>query len=194
MLWIWIGFLTLILGLLALDLGVFHRKDHVIKTREALTWSGIWIAVALLFSVFIYFGYQNHWMGIGLKLDPIDHDPIDGRDAVIKFLTGYVIEKSLSVDNIFVIALLFTYFAIPPLYQHRVLFWGILGAILMRGVMIGLASWLVTVHWVILLFGAFLIFTGIRMFFAGDKDQDPGKNLVTRTVKRILPVTPEFHG
>jgi tellurite resistance protein TerC len=194
MLWIWIGFIVLILSLLALDLGVFHRKDHVIKTREALGWSAFWIALALLFSVFVYFGYENHWLGMGLKIDPIDGGQIDGRDAVIKYLTGYVIEKSLSVDNIFVIALLFTYFAVPALYQHRVLFWGILGAILMRGVMIALASWLVTMHWVILVFGGFLIFTGIRMLFAGEKEEDPGNNLAMRLVKRMLPVTPNYHG
>src|SRR3954466_3203190 len=135
MLWIWIGFLTLILGLLALDLGVFHRKDHVIKTKEALTWSGIWVGLALLFAVFIYFGYENHWMGLGIHPDPIDGELMGGRHAVIKYLTGYVIEESLSVDNIFVMALLFSYFAIPAKYQHRVLFWGILGAIVMRGLM-----------------------------------------------------------
>src|SRR3954471_12844051 len=143
MLWIWIGFITLILSLLALDLGVFHRKDHVVKTREALTWSGIWVAVALLFSVFIYFGYERHWMGMGTTVDLIDGQVNTGRDAVVKYITGYVVEESLSVDNIFVIALLFAYFKVPAQFQHRVLFWGILGAIAMRGLMIFIGSELV---------------------------------------------------
>ena len=143
MFWIWAGFILFILTLLALDLGVFHRKDHVIKTREALTWSAIWVALALTFSVFIYFGYENHWMGLGTRQDAIDGVVNSGWHAVVKYLTGYVIEESLSVDNIFVMALLFRYFAIPAKYQHRVLFWGILGAIVMRGLMIYLGSELV---------------------------------------------------
>src|SRR5260221_114478 len=141
--WIWFGFIGFVLGLLALDLGVFHRKDHVIKTREALAWSAIWISLALLFSVFIYFGYERHWLGLGASADLIDGEINHGRQAVVKYITGYVIEKSLSVDNIFVIAILFSYFAVPAMYQHRVLFWGILGAIGMRGLMIYVWSELV---------------------------------------------------
>jgi tellurite resistance protein TerC len=194
MFWIWLGFILFILTLLALDLGVFHRKDHVIKTREALTWSGIWVSLALFFAVFIYFGYENHWMGLGLQPDPIDGEVMGGRQAVIKYLTGYVIEESLSVDNIFVMALLFTYFAIPAKYQHRVLFWGIIGAILMRGLMILIGTQLVKFHWVILLFGGFLVFTGLRMMFTKEASHDPANNPVVKTIRRILPVTPEYHG
>jgi len=194
MFWIWAGFILFILTLLALDLGVFHRRDHVIKTREALTWSAIWIALALLFSVFIYFGYENHWMGLGTRQDAIDGVFNSGWHAVVKYLTGYVIEESLSVDNIFVMALLFRYFAIPAKYQHRVLFWGILGAIVMRGLMIYLGSELVKYHWVIWVFGGFLVFTGVRMMVGGEGEEDPGKKRVVRVVRRLLPVTPDYHG
>src|SRR3954466_9450153 len=119
-------------------------------------------------------------MGMGLSPDPIDGSALTGRTAVVKYVTGYVIEKSLSVENIFVMVMLFGYFAVPAMYQHRVLFWGILGAIAMRGLMIWGASWLVTIHWVIWVFGAFLILTGLRMMFAGDGEADPGKNRVVR--------------
>jgi tellurite resistance protein TerC len=194
MLWIWIGFIGFVLGLLALDLGVFHRKDHVIKTPEALAWSAVWISLGLLFSVFIYFGYERHWLGMGASPDLIDGEINYGRQAVVKYITGYVIEKSLSVDNIFVIAILFSYFAVPAMYQHRVLFWGILGAIAMRGVMIYVGSELVRYHWVIWLFGGFLIFTGIKMMFTKEAGHDPGSNAIVTAVRRILPVTEDFHG
>src|SRR5262245_15327069 len=123
MFWFWISFIALILLLLALDLGVFHRKVHVVSVREALIWSGVWITLALCFNVFIYFAYSNNWLGIGqtdgvVWLDPVDDVPLTGRNAAIKFFTGYVIEKSLSVDNIFVIALIFAFFRIPDIYQH----------------------------------------------------------------------------
>lgn len=194
MIWIWIGFIGFVVGLLALDLGVFHRKDHVIKTREALGWSAIWISVGLLFSIFIYFAYENHWLGVGSSPDLIDGEINHGRQAVLKYITGYAIEKSLSIDNIFVMAVLFSFFAVPPQFQHRVLFWGILGAILMRGIMIYLGSELVKYHWVIWIFGGFLILTGVKMMFAKEKPSDPGKNPVVKLVRRLLPVTSEYHG
>jgi tellurite resistance protein TerC len=194
MLWIWIGFIGFVLALLALDLGVFHRKDHVIKTREALGWSALWISIGLLFSVFIYFGYENHWLGLGATPDLIDGDINQGREAVIKYITGYVIEKSLSVDNIFVIAVLFSFFAVPGKYQHRVLFWGIIGAILMRGLMIFLGAELVKYHWVLWLFGGFLILTGIKMMFASATKSDPGANRVVIAIRKLLPVTQDYHG
>jgi tellurite resistance protein TerC len=193
MLWIWIGFIVFVLVLLALDLGVFHRKDHVITTREALGWSAVWITFALLFAGFIYFGYEGHWLGMGGRPDPIDGEINHGRQAVVKYITGYVIEKSLSVDNIFVIALLFSFVGVPLKYQHRVLFWGILGAIAMRGVMIYVGSELVKYHWVIWLFGAFLIFTGVKMLFA-KAAHDPKKSAVVIAMRRLLPVTEDFHG
>ena len=126
--------------LLALDLGVFHRKAHVVSVREALTWTCVWVALALAFSGFVYLGYEHHWLGLRDTPDPVDRSAAlpdgrinDGWSAFLKFLTGYVVEKSLSVDNVFVIAMLFRYFAVPRMYQHRVLFWGILGAVAMRG-------------------------------------------------------------
>ncbi len=201
MIWIWVGFIVLILGLLALDLGVFNRKAHVIKVKEALGWSAFWISLGLLFSLFVYFGYENHWMGLGqapdgsIAIDPIDKVKLEGHTATVKYLTGYVIEKSLSVDNIFVIALIFAYFSVPAMYQHRVLFWGIMGALVMRGVMIGLGATLIErYHWIIWLFGAFLIFTGIRMLFIDTGHGDPAANPVLKWVRRMFPVTEQYHG
>src|SRR5687767_3296311 len=122
---IWAGFLVFVLAMLALDLGVFHRKAHQVRIREALIWSAVWIALALAFTVFVYFGYERHWLGLGTAVDAVDKKINDGSSAVVKYLTGYALEKSLSVDNLFVIALVFGYFGIPSKYQHRVLFWGI---------------------------------------------------------------------
>jgi tellurite resistance protein TerC len=201
MIWVWIGFILLILSLLALDLGVFNRKAHVVSVKEALGWSALWISLGLSFSVFVYFGYENHWMGLGLDkagavaLDPIDKIPLEGHAATVKYLTGYVIEKSLSVDNIFVIALIFTFFAVPAMYQHRVLFWGILGALVMRGIMIWIgAEMIYRYHWIIWIFGGFLIFTGIRMFFMSSEHSDPADNMVLKLTRRFFPVTEQYHG
>jgi tellurite resistance protein TerC len=174
--WPWIVFSLIVLALLALDLGVFHRRMHAISVREALIWSCVWITVALLFNVGIYF--------------------TRGLGPAIQFLTGYVIEKSLSIDNIFIFVLIFSYFAVPAQYQHRILFWGILGALLMRGILIsvGLAL-LEKFHVVIYLLGAFLIITGIRMGFSRSEEVRPERNPVLRLVRRILPVTTEdAHG
>ena len=201
MFWIWFGFIALVLAFLALDLGVFNRKAHVIGVKEALKWSAVWIALGLSFSAFVYFAYENHWLGIGLdpsgavRADPIDGVPLDGRSATIKYLTGYVIEKSLSVDNIFVIALIFAYFAVPAIYQHRVLFWGILGALAMRGLMIWLGAELIhRYHWIIWIFGGFLILTGIRMLFMDTEHGDPSSNPVLKLTRKFFPVTDQYHG
>jgi tellurite resistance protein TerC len=186
---LWGGFLFLVLLLLALDLGVFHRKAHVVRVREALIWSGVWVAVALLFNVFVFFGYEYHWLGMNLP----DAEP-DGLAAALSFFTGYVVEKSLSVDNLFVIALIFSYFAVPPVYQHRVLFWGIVGALVLRGAMILVGAVLIErFHWVLYLFGAFLLVTAGRMLFA-QHEPDPQNNLLVRLVKRLFPVTEDFVG
>ena len=195
MIWIWIGFLCLILGLLALDLGVFNRKAHVVSVKEALGWSALWIALGLSFSVFIYFAYENHWLGMGGRVDTVDGLVNNGHTATVKYLTGYVIEKSLSVDNIFVIALIFAYFGVPAIYQHRVLFWGILGALVMRGAMIGVGAALIArFHWILYVFGAFLIVTAIRMLTMSSEHSEPAKNPVVRLTRRLFPVTDEFHG
>ena len=127
MIWMWIGFVAFVLLMLALDLGVFHRKAHVVSVKEAIAWSAVWLALGSAFAVFVYFAYEGQWFGLGAVADPVDGLPNDGSTATEKYLTGYVVEKSLSVDNIFVIAMIFGFFAVPPLYQHRVLFWGILG-------------------------------------------------------------------
>ncbi len=202
MFWIWSGFILFVLILLALDLGVFNRKAHVVSVKEALGWSALWISLGLLFSVFVYFGYENHWLGLGrapdgsVALDPVDKMPMEGHHATVKYITGYVIEKSLSVDNIFVIALIFGYFKVPAIYQHRVLFWGILGALAMRGMMIGIGAVLIKeFHWILYIFGAFLIITAIRMMTMKEESEgDVGNSFFVRLARRIFPVTNNFHG
>lgn len=172
---LWIGFNAFVLLMLALDLGVFHRKSHVITVRESLIWTFVWIFLALGFNAWIW--------------------QTQGADAGIKFLTGYIIEKSLSVDNVFVFALLFSYFAVPPIYQHKVLFWGVLSALVMRGVMIFLGAALISkFHWIIYVFGVFLIYTGIRMLVSQEKEMHPENNPVVKWFKRRMPVTPDYRG
>ena len=201
MAWIWFGFIAFVLIMLALDLGVFHRRAHVVSVREALGWSAVWIALGLAFSVFVYHGYEQQWLGLGTMPDAVDRSPpfpggrtLDGKSAVIKYLTGYVVEKSLSVDNIFVIAMIFGFLAVPPLYQHRVLFWGILGALLMRGVMIGVGARLIAEFaWILYVFGAFLVVTAIKMLLI-QESTDPNDAWVVKLARRFLPVTARFHG
>jgi tellurite resistance protein TerC len=173
--WLWIGFNVFVLAMLALDLGVFHRQAHAISIKEALIWSVVWIALAVLFNAGVYF--------------------FSGPEPALQFFTGYLIEKSLSVDNIFVFVLLFTYFSAPAAYQHRVLFWGVLGALVLRGIMIVLGAVLLeTFHWIIYLFGAFLIFTGVRMGFHKGREVHPERNPLLKLVRRIVPVTHDYEG
>ena len=194
MIWIWAGFILFVLLMLALDLGVFHRHAHVVSVREALGWSVVWIALGLAFGVFVYFGYEYKWAGLGLAVDAVDGQVNDGAAAAVKYLTGYVVEKSLSVDNVFVIAMIFGFMAIPPIYQHRVLFWGILGALVMRGVMIAIGAELIArYHWILYVFGVFLLVTAVKMLLIREHS-DPAQNLVIRWTKRWLPVTDQFHG
>jgi tellurite resistance protein TerC len=189
MVWLWAGFILFILLLLALDLGVFHRHAHVVEMKEALAWSAVWVGMAVLFSVFVYFAYENHWFG----LDTFgDHQP--GWSAVVVYFSGYILEKSLSMDNVFVIALIFTYFRVPPASQHRVLYWGILGALIMRGLMILVGAMLIArFQWVLYIFGAFLIFTGARMLLGHD-EPDPKDNPLVRFARRFFPITEDFAG
>jgi tellurite resistance protein TerC len=201
MIWTWVGFILLILGLLALDLGVLHRKAHVIGVKEALGWSAFWISLALLFSVFVYFGYEHHWVDLGLTsdghtaMDPVDKTPMHGHTAAVKYIMGYVIEESLSVDNLFVIALILAYFQVPAALQHRLLFWGILGALIMRGTMIGMGAALIAkFHWIIYIFGLFLIVTAVRMLFLDADDAKPGANPIVKLARRWFPVCEEYHG
>lgn len=172
-LWLWIGFNIFVLGMLAFDLGVFHRKAHAVSTKEAVIWSIIWITLALVFNAGLYF--------------------FGGPEPALQFFTGYLIEKSLSVDNIFVFALLFTSLSVPASSQHRVLFWGILGALVMRGTLIGLgATLLETFHWIIYLFGALLIVTGIRMAIHKGGEVHPERNPLLRLVRRVVPMTHDY--
>jgi tellurite resistance protein TerC len=172
---LWIGFNIFVLGMLALDLGVFHRKAHAVSIKEASIWSAIWVALAMLFNLGIYFAW--------------------GPERGLEFLTGYVIEKSLSVDNLFVFLMIFQYFATPAEYQHRVLFWGIMGALVLRAIFIAAgAALLENFHWMIYVFGAFLIVTGIKMLFQGDEKIEPEKNPVVRLFKRWIPIAPGYHG
>jgi tellurite resistance protein TerC len=195
MIWIWVIFLVFIFLMLALDLGVFHRKAQVVTFKEAVAWSAVWFALGLAFGVFVYFAYDGQWFGLGSVADPVDGLFNDGPAATEKYLTGYVVEKSLGVDNIFVIAMIFSFFGVPPLYQHRVLFWGILGAMLMRGVMIALGTKLIAeFHWILYFFAAFLILTAIKMMFLKTEDPDLDKNIVVRLTRRLFPVTARFHG
>jgi len=195
MFWLWIGFIGFVLSMLALDLGVFHRKAHVVGMKEALGWSAVWISVGLLFSVFVYFGYESKWMGLGSAVDAVDGAVNSGASATVKYITGYVVEKSLSVDNVFVIAMIFGFFAVPPVYQHRVLFWGIVGALVMRGAMIAVGSKLIAeFHWILYVFGVFLILTALKMLLLKAEGNDPNRNAVVRLVRRFFPVTARFHG
>jgi tellurite resistance protein TerC len=193
---VWLGFAALILFLLALDLGVFHRKAHVVSVREGLAWSIIWATLSLTFAVFIYQGYERQWFGLGTIPDAVDGLVNDGASAVVKYLTGYVVEQSLSVDNMFVIAMLFRSFAVPAALQHRVLFWGILGALTMRGVMIAIGTTLVTqFSWVLYVFGVFLIFTGIKMLFADtEEEQNAAENWLVKFTRRFFPTTKSYYG
>lgn len=178
---IWILFNVFVLFMLALDLGLFHRKTHEITVKEALSWTVFWIALALLFN-----------LGIYLEWIPTANPTKSASD----FLTGFLLEKSLSVDNLFVMLLVFNYFKIPRVYQHKILFWGILGALIMRGVLIVIGAALIQeFHWILYLFGAFLVFTGLKMLFDdGEEEIEPERNPVIRLFKRMMPVTPEFHG
>ena len=173
--WLWVGFNVFVLAMLALDLGVFHRKAHVVSLKESLTWTGVWIGLALIFNALIWHHY--------------------GSTKAVQFFTGYVIEKSLSVDNVFVFALLFSYFAVPPLYQHKVLFWGILGALVMRAIMIAAGAVLIAKFaWIIYVFGVFLILTGIKMIVKREEEIHPERNPVVRWFKKLMPVTPDYRG
>ena len=173
--WHWAGFIGCVLFFLALDLGVFHRESHVVKFREALGWSIVWGVLSLLFAGALVL--------------------LRGRHEAVEFVTGYIIELSLSMDNVFVIALIFASFRVPAQYQHRVLFWGILGALVMRGTLILAGAALIQkFQWTLYLFGAFLVFTGVKMLFTDDEGVEPEKNPVIRLARKIFPVADELHG
>jgi len=187
---IWIAFLVFIVTMVALDLGVFHRKDKIITISSALGWSAFWIGLALLFNLLVYLLYENNYSWASLATEHLT-----GRQAAAQYLMGYVLEKSLSLDNIFVIAMVFSYFRVPLAMQHRVLFWGILGAVVLRGVMIGLGVALINrFDWVTYLFGAFLLYSAMRMLLLRHETLEPGDNPLVRLAKRWVPMSHEYHG
>src|SRR5256885_15802586 len=173
--WFWIGFISFVLAMLSLDLGVFHREAHEVRPKEAGVWVAVWVALAMLFAA-------------GLWL-------FEGGHVALTFVTGYVIEESLSVDNLFVMVVIFNYFAVPAKCQHRVLFYGILGALVMRGLFIGLgAALLARFEWILYVFGAMLVVTGVRMMFKHDEEFDGEHNRIVRTVRKLIPMTKDFRG
>ncbi|MEO7297226.1 MAG: TerC family protein [Verrucomicrobiota bacterium] len=173
--WHWSGFVVAVMAFLALDLGLFHRRAHVVQFKEALVWTFVWFSVAMLFGVLL-----TVWRG---------------KEESLEFVTGYIIELSLSMDNVFVIALIFAYFRVPLQFQHRVLFWGIMGALLMRGVMIGVGAALIhRFQWLLYVLGGFLVITGIKMIFASEDGVDPEKNPVLRITRKLLPISPNLEG
>lgn len=208
-LWAYVIFIGMVVVLLALDLGVFHRQAHEVRFKEAVAWSIVWVTLGLAFAGFVYKAYDSHWLGLGLDVPRynthamagksaehplIVSGEVTGAEAAQQYLVGYVVEKSLSMDNIFVIALIFAYFAIPSRYQHRVLFWGILGALIMRGGMIFVgAALILRYQWILIIFGAFLILTALKMALIKGHD-DPSQNLAVRLCKRMFPTVDFFDG
>lgn len=183
--WLWIGFNLFVLAMLTLDLGVFHRHAHAVSVKEATIWSAVWIALALIFNSGLYFFWDTISPG----------SEYSNTEAALAFLTGYLIEKSLSVDNIFVFVLIFTYFAVPAIYQHRVLFWGIIGALVMRGILIAVGAVLIKeFHWIIYLFGGFLVFTGVKMALHRDEEMHPEHNPLVKLFQRFVPVSENYAG
>ncbi len=206
--WIaYVAFIALVIFFLALDLGVFHREAHVVSMKEAAGWSVVWVTLGLLFSAVVYYAYNHQWLGLGAQTrmynpaSAVDVDAplivtgvVDGWTAATQYLTGYLVEKSLAMDNIFVIAILFGFFAVPAKYQHRVLFWGIVGALVMRGAMIGIGGELILRYqWILIVFGLFLLLTALKMALI-KSESDPSQNIVVRAVTRLYPVTPFFDG
>ncbi len=172
---LWTSFSVFVLGMIALDLGVFHRKSQEVSVKEALTWTAIWIGIAMAFNLFVYYYFD--------------------KETALQFFTAYLVEKSLSIDNIFVIIMIFSYFSVPASYQHKVLFWGILGALVMRAIFIFAGIELIhKFHWLIYVFGGFLVFTGIRMITSGDKPMELEKNPLVRFVRKLFPITGSFVG
>ncbi len=180
--WFYLFFILFVFGMLAIDLGVFHRTAHSVSFKEAAIWSAIWVGLALLFN-WGFYEYVSH-----------AHSPEIGRQLGLEFLTGYFVEKSLSVDNVFIFFVVFSYFAIPSQYQHRVLFYGILGALIFRAIFISLGSVLMQYHAVVLIFGALLILTGIKMVFTSESELNPDKNIVIRGLKKLVKMTDKIEG
>jgi tellurite resistance protein TerC len=205
--WAYVAFIGLVIVFLALDLGVFHREAHEVKMKEAVTWSIVWLTCGIAFSGFVYMAYENHWLGLGLDTAKystseaigagaplIVSGEVQGLEAANQYLVGYVVEKSLAMDNIFVIALIFSFFAVPAKYQHRVLFWGIIGALVMRGGMIFIGAGLILKYqWILIVFGGFLILTALKMALIKGND-DVSQNIAVRVCKKFFRVTEFYDG
>ncbi|MFM1867073.1 MAG: hypothetical protein RL591_481, partial [Planctomycetota bacterium] len=207
--WAYVAFIGLVVLFLALDLGVFHREAHEVSMKEAATWSVIWLTCGVAFSAFVYKAYDANWLGLGLDTPrynthelagQVPEQPIiisgtvEGAEAAKQYLVGYVVEKSLAMDNIFIIALIFSFFAVPAKYQHRVLFWGIIGALVMRGGMIGIGAGLILKYqWILIIFGGFLVLTALKMALIKGND-DPSQNIAVRICKKFLPTVDFYDG
>jgi tellurite resistance protein TerC len=193
--WLYLSFTGGILALLALDLGVFHRHSHKVGFREAAAWCAVWVTLALIFNVALYlYSVWRFPQDTRLMSNPAFAPTAAARQVALEFLSGYLVEYSLSVDNIFVFVLILGYFSVPAQYQHRVLFYGILGALIFRAIFITIGSALMQFHWIVWIFGLFLIFTGVRLALSSGETVQPDRNLLIRAVRRFLPVTNEFHG
>lgn len=189
--WVWICFLLFVAGMVGLDLGVFHRQAHAMSVREALAWTAVWVVLALAFNAVVYFLYEGNWGG-GASVATAH---LTGQQAAIQFFTGYLLEKSLSVDNIFVIAMIFAFFRVPLAEQHRVLFWGILGAVVLRGAMIAVGAALVErFAWTVYVFGVLLILSAVKMLIMRHDNIHPDRNLAVRLTRRLYPVSSSFDG
>ena len=193
--WFYLAFTVFVLAILALDLGVFHRKAHEVKFKEAAIWTGVWFALALLFNYLFYLFARFRFSTDDRYLSIPDFVPAaQAKTSALEFLTGFVVEKSLAIDNIFVFVVVFAYFGIPKMYQHRVLFWGILGAVVFRIIFIALGSVLLQYQWVVFFFGALLIITGVKMFFTGTKQQDLNTNFIIKQLKKVFRIHPQIEG
>lgn len=187
--WVYAAFTAGILGLLLVDLGVFHRKSHAVGMKESLAWSVVWISLGLVFGLVLW-----QWSGAQLAARGFANSASLADRVGLEYLSGFVVEKALAVDNLFVIAMIFAYFQVPAAYQHRVLFFGILGALAFRALFIAAGATLMQYHWVIVVAGLFLVFTGVKMLFAGDSKLDPDKNPLIRLLRKLMPVTQDFRG
>jgi tellurite resistance protein TerC len=193
--WFYAAFTAFVLLILALDLGVFHKKAHEVSFKEASIWTAVWISLAMVFNYLFYLFALNRFtsdesFSMILGVDPAQQ----AKTSALEFLTGFVIEKALAIDNVFVFAVVFAYFGIPKIYQHRVLFWGILGALIFRAIFVGMGSVLMNYHWVVIFFGALLILTGIKMFFAGTKPQSLENNFLIKILNKLFRVHPHIEG
>jgi tellurite resistance protein TerC len=193
--WFYLGFCVFVLCVLAIDLGVFHKEAHEVSFKEASIWTGVWVGLALIFNYLFYLYAQFRFSTHERYTSIPDFDAaLQAKNSALEFLTGFVVEKTLAVDNIFVFAVVFAYFGIPKKYQHRVLFWGIIGALIFRGIFIAIGSVLMQYYWVVIFFGALLILTGTKMFFAGTETQDLENNFVVKQLKKIFRVHPKIEG